>query len=226
MSNRVMGAGLPRQKPSPLARVLVSASDVFGAADRAAHPFRDLILRLWLAQIFFRAAIVNLADWKGTLYLFAHEPPVSWMDPVTVAYLGTGIELIAPFLLALGLATRPAALALLAVTLAMQGTYEQLNAHVFWALLFAWYALMGAGSLSVDRLLSRGSEDIAPPLRSVPRSAVRGDHPLSRTRLPARGASRARADARRHHLGGRHPLDWRSSPSVLPVLARLASLTV
>ena len=163
MSDRVMGAGLPRQKPSPLARVLVSASDVFGAADRAAHPFLDLILRLWLAQIFFRAAIVNLADWKGTLYLFAHEPPVSWMDPVTVAYLGTGIELIAPFLLALGLATRPAALALLAVTLAMQGTYEQLNAHVFWALLFAWYALMGAGSLSIDRLLSRGSEDIALP---------------------------------------------------------------
>ena len=163
MTDRAMGAGLPRQKPSPLALVLVSASDVFGAADRAAHPFLDLILRLWLAQIFFRAAIVNLADWKGTLYLFAHEPPVSWMDPVTVAYLGTAIELIAPLLLALGLATRPAALALLAVTLAMQGTYEQLNAHVFWALLFAWYALMGAGSLSIDRLLSRGSEDIALP---------------------------------------------------------------
>lgn len=163
MSDRVMGAGLPRQKPSTLALVLVSASDVFGAADRAAHPFLDLILRLWLAQIFFRAAIVNLADWKGTLYLFAHEPPVSWLDPVTVAYLGTAIELIAPLLLALGLATRPAALALLAVTLAMQGTYEQLNAHVFWALLFAWYAMMGAGSLSIDRLLSRGSEDIALP---------------------------------------------------------------
>ncbi|MGH6783091.1 MAG: FAD-dependent oxidoreductase, partial [Sphingomicrobium sp.] len=73
------------------------------------------------------------------------------------------IEIACPILLALGLATRLAAIPLLVLSLVIQFEYKLLNEHVYWAVLFGWYAIMGAGPLSLDRMLSAGFADSALP---------------------------------------------------------------
>ncbi|MGH8750763.1 MAG: FAD-dependent oxidoreductase [Burkholderiales bacterium] len=132
-------------------------------AERAAGPLADVFIRLWLAEVFFVSGVLKLAHWDNALFLAAHEYPVTWLDPVTAAYLGAAIELLGPVLLALGLATRFAALAMLVLSLVIQFNYSALDTHLLWAALFGWYVLRGAGAWSLDRALSRGLADSALP---------------------------------------------------------------
>ena len=67
-------------------------------------------------------------------------------------------------LLAFGLATRLAAIPLLILTLVIQFEYRALDQHLYWAALFGWYAIMGAGPISLDRLLAPGLAASALPL--------------------------------------------------------------
>jgi NADH dehydrogenase/putative oxidoreductase len=95
------------------AAVLGFMSEAFRFAEKSAAPIVDLAIRLWLAQVFFVSGVLKLGNWENALYLAANEYPVPWMDPVTAAYLGAAIELVCPILLALGLATRFAAVPML-----------------------------------------------------------------------------------------------------------------
>jgi NADH dehydrogenase/putative oxidoreductase len=97
------------------------------------------------------------------LWLAANEYPVSWLDPVLAAWVGAAIEIVGPVLLTLGLATRAAAAAMLGLTLVMQYFYQENDQHLAWAVLFGWYGVMGAGRLSVDRLMARGIGESALP---------------------------------------------------------------
>src|SRR5260221_10400892 len=81
-------------------------ADGLRIAEKSVGPVVDLLIRLSLAQVFFVSAIVKLSNWDNALYLAAHEYPVSWMSPVTAAYLGVAIEFLGGILLAAGLATR------------------------------------------------------------------------------------------------------------------------
>jgi len=131
--------------------------------EKGAGPVVDLVIRLGLAQVFFVSAVLKLANWDTALYLAANEYPVSWMDPVTAAYLGVTVEFLGAVLLAAGLATRAAALALGALALVIQFNYSALDVHLFWTALAAWYVLRGAGPLSLDRLIAPGLADSAVP---------------------------------------------------------------
>ncbi|MFO1351727.1 MAG: FAD-dependent oxidoreductase [Gammaproteobacteria bacterium] len=126
-------------------------------------PILDLIIRLWLAQLYWVSGIVKLANWDTALRLATEEYPVSWLDPVVAAYLGASIELICPIFLALGLATRLAALPMLILALVIQFAYLPLNQHLYWAALLGWYVVIGAGALSLDRILDRGFSASALP---------------------------------------------------------------
>lgn len=126
-------------------------------------PFFDLGLRLWLAHGFWVSGLLKVTHWDTALTLATYEYPVSWLDPVTAAYLGVTIELVCPVLLSLGLATRLAAIPLLFLSLVIQFEYKALNEHVFWAVLFGWYVFMGAGPLSLDRMIAVGFADSALP---------------------------------------------------------------
>ncbi|HSD59264.1 MAG TPA: FAD-dependent oxidoreductase [Burkholderiales bacterium] len=132
--------------------------------ERGAGPVADLVIRLGLAQVFFVSAVLKLANWDNALYLAAYEYPVSWMDPVTAAYLGVTVEFLGAVLLASGLATRAAAFALGALALVIQFNYSALDVHLFWTALAAWYVVRGAGPLSLDRLIAPGLADSAIPL--------------------------------------------------------------
>ena len=135
-----------------------------GVLERPLGALIDLLIRLVLAQIFFTSGVLKLADWDTALYLAANEYPVSWMDPVTAAWLGVAVEFLGSLLLASGLATRLAAVALLALTVVIQLEYRALDMQMFWAVLLGWYVVRGAGALSLDRRLARGLADSALPI--------------------------------------------------------------
>ncbi len=148
---------------SPLARLLGAWSDFFRIAGGPGAAILDLVIRLWIAEIFFVSGVLKIANWQTALYLSANEYPVPWMNPVTAAYLGVSIELLGSVLLALGLATRIAALPMLILSLVIQLNYVAVDQQLFWALFLGWYVVHGAGPLSLDRMLARGLNDTAIP---------------------------------------------------------------
>ncbi|MGE0734003.1 MAG: FAD-dependent oxidoreductase [Alphaproteobacteria bacterium] len=135
--------------------VMAWLHDLFGFADRRIGSVVDLVVRLWLAQIFFPSGFLKVTNWQTALTLAASEYPVNWLDPVTAAWLGAGIELICPMFIAVGLFTRAAAIPLAALSLIIQFSYKELPDHLFWAILFGWMFVRGPGALSLDRLFGK-----------------------------------------------------------------------
>ena len=127
------------------------------------YPFVDLAIRIWLAQAFLKSGLIKLFDWNLAITLAKYEYPVEWLNPTLAAVFGLSIEVVCSILLIAGLATRWAALALLALTLVIQFEYKYLFEHWIWVILFSGYIFRGAGSISVDQLLSRGINDSAFP---------------------------------------------------------------
>lgn len=142
---------------NPLTHGLKLAVQTYRGLDWLA-PLGDLLLRLYVANVFFTAGLVKIQSWSATLYLFSEEYKVPLLPPEVAAYMGTGAELFLPVLLALGLAGRIAALALFVFNIVAVVSYPTLNAagvadHQVWGLLLAVLALRGPGKLSLDWLL-------------------------------------------------------------------------
>ena len=148
---------------SILPTVIALIADTFLLVRRVCWPLLDLVFRFWLAQQFFVSGLIKVTHWETALDLAAHEYPVSWMSPTAAAYTGAAIEVIAPIFLASGLLTRYAAFALLALSLVIQFSYQPFDSQLFWIALFGWYAVTGAGPMSLDQLLRRGLADSALP---------------------------------------------------------------
>ena len=147
-----------------VAALLDQVDDGLRVAETTIYPFLDLAIRLWLAQLFWVSGLLKLANWDNALRLATYEYPVAWLDPATAAALGIAIEVIGPVLLAFGLATRLAAIPLLILTLVIQFEYRALDQHLYQAALFGGYIVMGAGPISLDRLLGPGLATSALPL--------------------------------------------------------------
>ena len=143
--------------------VIALIADTFLLLRRVCWPPLDLRFRFWLAQQFFVSGLIKVTHWETALDLAAHEYPVSWMSPTAAAYTGAAIEVIAPIFLASGLLTRYAALALLTLSLVIQFSYQPFDSQLFWIALFGWYAVTGAGPISLDQVLRRGLADSALP---------------------------------------------------------------
>jgi putative oxidoreductase len=143
-----------------LAAVVPMIERALGWLQAAAHPL-DLAIRLYVANVFFKSGLVKIGNWDGTLYLFANEYRVPLVPPEAAAVLGTFGELVFPPLLALGLATRFAALALSVLNaVAVVSFWHVLGeneaarmSHFYWGLLLAVTLLHGPGKLSLDHLL-------------------------------------------------------------------------
>ena len=106
----------------------------------------DLALRIWLAQSFLAAAMGRM---------MARPEAAPWMPGGTLGNLAAGVEAFAPILIAVGLLTRPAALALFAVVCGPYLVGAPAAEHIRASVLL-WYVLAGPGPLSVDALLRRG----------------------------------------------------------------------
>jgi putative oxidoreductase len=134
-----------------------SLNRVLGWLQAGAH-LLDLAIRLYVAQVFFRSGLLKIGNWDGTLYLFENEYQVPLLPPVAAAGLGTFAELFFPVFLALGLATRFAALSLFVFNIVAVVSFwhvlgenqAALNSHWYWGVLLAVTLLHGPGKLSID----------------------------------------------------------------------------
>ncbi|WP_420895714.1 DoxX family protein [Vibrio aestuarianus] len=121
-------------------------------------PLLLLFCRLWVARAFFNSGLVKIASWDSTLYLFELEYQVPILPWELAAYLGTAAELTLPIFVALGLLSRPMALALFIFNIVAvisypvlweQGFYD----HQLWGLMLLLVVIWGAGPISLDRVL-------------------------------------------------------------------------
>ena len=124
----------------------------------------DLLLflaRIGIAPVFFlsgRTKVEGLLTIKDSTYdLFQSEYALPLIDPNVAAHLATYSEHLFPILLVLGLFTRPAAAALLGMTMVIEiFVYpDAWPTHLSWAALFLPLIARGAGAWSLDHLLLR-----------------------------------------------------------------------
>ncbi|HEU5047910.1 MAG TPA: DoxX family protein [Rickettsiales bacterium] len=118
-------------------------------------PAMMLVVRLWIAHVFFAAGLVKISDFSNTIYLFTNEYHVPLLPPVAAAVLATTFELSCPVLLTLGLMARLAALPLLVMTIIINFTYENLTEHYYWSILLGMIFFYGPGKLSLDYLAGK-----------------------------------------------------------------------
>ncbi|RYH97867.1 MAG: DoxX family protein [Acetobacteraceae bacterium] len=118
-----------------------------------------LVARFGAAAIFFlsgRTKVEGLLDiTPGTYELFRTEYALPLIAPDIAAHAATYSEHLFPILLVLGLFTRPAAAALLGMTLVIQiFVYpDAWPTHLSWAGLLLPLIARGGGAWSLDRLL-------------------------------------------------------------------------
>jgi NADH dehydrogenase FAD-containing subunit/uncharacterized membrane protein YphA (DoxX/SURF4 family) len=134
---------------------------------RVIWPKIDTLIRLGLAQAFCVSGVMKVTHWGETLAAASHDFPVRFMTPIAAAYGGVSVEIVGGVLLALGLMTRYAALALLTLSVTSLVVYGPADSQLCCAALFGWYAVQGAGPFSVDAVLRQGLADSALPV--VPR---------------------------------------------------------
>ena len=118
-------------------------------------PAVNLVLRLWVAKVFFWSGLTKIESIDTTLMLFEYEYEVPLLPPDIAAYAGTAAELVLPVLLVLGLGGRFAAVALFVFNIVAVISYPSLNAtgmvwHYAWGLALLPAMLYGPGTLSID----------------------------------------------------------------------------
>lgn len=123
--------------------------------ERVPYTLLAIPLRLAVATVFWNSAMTKLANWETALALFQDEYKVPLIPPQIAAYMAVSIELTAPVLLVLGLATRPVALILLGMTSVIEiFVYPQAwPTHIQWAAMLLVLLCRGAGVWSLDHLL-------------------------------------------------------------------------
>jgi putative oxidoreductase len=119
-----------------------------------------LVIRLSIAGVFWMSGQTKVTGWRvndAAIELFRTDYKLPLIEPVLAASLAALAEHFFPMLLVLGLATRFAALGLLAMTLVIQiFVYpDAWPTHGTWAGCLLVLIANGAGSLSVDRLIAR-----------------------------------------------------------------------
>lgn len=134
-------------------------SSVYKTLDFLA-PVSDLLIRLWVANVFFKSGLTKIQSMENTIFLFTYEYSVPLLSAETAAYLGTFIELTFPVLLALGLAGRFSAFVLFAFNIMAVISYPGLSAvglrdHQLWGVMLLVPLLHGPGKLSVDFLICK-----------------------------------------------------------------------
>lgn len=118
-----------------------------------------LLMRLYVAQVFWLSGLTKIRDWDTTLLLFTEEYQVPLLSPTLAAYSGTFGELVFPVLLVLGLGGRYAAAALFFVNIVAVVSYPgmaepALFQHFAWGTLLAVLATVGPGRWAADSLLA------------------------------------------------------------------------
>jgi putative oxidoreductase len=110
-----------------------------------------LVVRLWIAEVFFMSGLTKVKSWTTTVALFADEYKVPVLSPEIAAYITTTAELFLPILLIIGLMTPLSALGLMCMTLVIElFVYPDTTEHYYWLLLMGILLTHGGGKLGLD----------------------------------------------------------------------------
>jgi putative oxidoreductase len=123
-------------------------------------PLADLVIRFWVANVFWQSGLTKIQSFDTTLQLFRYEYSVPLLPPEVAAYLATFSELAFSALLAAGFAGRFSAAALSVLNIVAVISYPELDAnavgyHQLWGLLLLVPLLHGPGKLSLDHLIAK-----------------------------------------------------------------------
>lgn len=117
-----------------------------------------LAARFGIAGVFWLSGRTKVEGWltvsDNAVALFEDEYRLPVLPPEVAAHLAAYAEHLFPLLLALGLATRASALALLGMTLVIEIFVYPLAwpTHLVWAAALLYLAGRGAGRYSLDRV--------------------------------------------------------------------------
>jgi putative oxidoreductase len=158
----------PAATGQPLRTVALLADKASRLVQAAAAPsLVQLVMRVALAVPFWRSGVLKwngflkLSDTAVTLFtdeFMLHLPggPYHYPVPAVMAFLSGCGEITFPVLLVLGLATRFAALGLLAMTLIVELTIPQgWPMHITWAAMALGIMAWGPGRFSIDFWLQK-----------------------------------------------------------------------
>lgn len=123
-------------------------------------PPLDFILRLFLANVFFKSGFTKIQSWDSTLYLFSEVYHVPLLSSEVAAYLATGAELGLSVLMLLGLFGRFAASGLFILNGVAVISYADLSEagryqHLCWGLLLAVLLIASRWKWSLDAWLEK-----------------------------------------------------------------------
>jgi putative oxidoreductase len=141
-----------------------AAADLSASLARLLSPVLDVLIRLWLAEGFLVTDVLQHMLPGGQVIMQDHiSPSVSLFARLATTSFGIFVQTICPVLLAVGLFTRFAALALLMQVLVLQIPGHAQLAPYSVALL-AWIVVLGPGPLSLDGMFRPGVGTAALPL--------------------------------------------------------------
>jgi putative oxidoreductase len=118
----------------------------------------QLGMRVGVGMVFFKAGLLKYASFDSTVQLFQDIYKVPLLPPAAAAAMTTSFELVCPVLLFAGLATRLAALPLLAEVVVIEIFVFPVTAwsdNVFWGTVLIFILTRGAGVASLDYLIER-----------------------------------------------------------------------
>jgi len=115
------------------------------------------LFRICAASVFWSSGLTKIASWQTTIVLFRDEYKVPLLPPELAAYLAASAELCCSVLIFIGLASRLAALPLIALTLVIEiFVYpEDWSEHLTWLTMLLYILTRGPGPLSLDALIRR-----------------------------------------------------------------------
>jgi putative oxidoreductase len=130
------------------------------AMDRTPYWLIALAARVFPAAVFWQSGETKVAGWHlkpSAIALFRDEYQLPLIDPEIAASISASAEHVFPILLAIGLASRFSALALLCMTAVIEafvypGAWPT---HGVWAACFLLVIARGPGCLSLDHLIAR-----------------------------------------------------------------------
>jgi putative oxidoreductase len=145
-------------QPPSGASLCILTQRVIGGLERIPYSFIALGARIFPAAVFWQSGQTKLEGWRvseNAIYLFKEDYKLPLLDPVVAAHAATVMEHVFPVLLVLGLASRIAAAALLAMTLVIEiFVYpDAWPTHGVWATCLLLVVARGPGVVSIDRLL-------------------------------------------------------------------------
>src|SRR6266404_5436214 len=138
-----------------LSTALVWLGDVIAFLSQTAWPLVDLLIRIWIGKSALVLSVLISTDWTTVVRMAEGTYPIPDLSLGSTALLSQ-VYWLAAVSLILGLATRVGAAVLLALTVASHTRVAALDLNLFWMALLAYYVLLGADRLSLDRLLSQG----------------------------------------------------------------------